>query len=226
MSPKLHIVQHLYCKNQWSSLIGEQYRHLAGRHVHVTVVGSNKEVGKLKDIALQFSISLKIHQFRDPEVYEHEAMKLAQLVAASHPNDYLLYFHCKGSGNSTKKNLAWNHYLSYHLLHNLDTSFESLVSTGFDVTGALYTERKRDPNLDGSASRFFAGNFWIARNSYLNTLPDYVQLLKEHNNRFFAERFIGINRPAVCFIDQSKPYTYQGLFGVLRKINGLKSRGW
>jgi len=223
---KLHIVQHMYCHNNWEKLARYHYQQLTGQQVNATVIGSSADLIQIERIANKHGVALNARLFSAPATYEHEAMMWVQELAQDHPDDYVLYFHSKGAGNNSRKHQAWNHYMSYHMLHNLGASLEALRESNFDITGVLFTERKRDPNLDGQPSRFFAGNFWIAKNTYINTLPSYKQLLAEFPNRYLSERFIGLGNPTVCLIDQTKPYSYKGLFGVLRKINGLQNRGW
>lgn len=221
---KLHIVYHCFCAKDWESIVREQFQYIRGRKIHCTLVGSPEDESRILKIAKKENILIECNRFDDPEIFEHEAMKLAFEVSKKNPGDYLLYFHAKGTSSDDQLGNTWRHYMNNRLLGEIESILEKLYNSAYDATGLLFTKVRWDRDLKRTNMSFFAGNFWIASCGYVASLPDYEMLRKKFkNNRYLAERYLGWNKPDIMFIDQSKSYGMSRFTNhISKRLNNLK----
>ncbi|MEP1094362.1 MAG: hypothetical protein ABJG78_04600 [Cyclobacteriaceae bacterium] len=227
MDSKLHIVYHCFCKNDWKAIVDEHFGYINNTTVHCTAIGNPSQLKELEEVAKRHKIVLEMESYENPLVYEHAAIELVEKLAASNPKDYVLYFHSKGTGRPVEVSNSWRNYMNKHFIAKYETHFEKLIRSGKDATGVLYCRKERDRDFNGLTTQFFAGNFWIASNVYLNSLPAYHELRDFYPESWLiAERYIGWGDPRVKYIKQLKTMGMEGLFGAYRKIKSLnKSRG-
>lgn len=100
------------------------------------------------------------------------------------------YIHTKGASNCRpdvpkwiQHNLrSWRSVMSYHVIF-LHKSCKNLLSSGYDAVGPLFVEKPP----------YFAGNFWWAKASHIQTLKEPLGTRNE------AEGWIGTNPKANFF---------------------------
>ena len=219
MDRELHIVYHCFCKNNWASIVDEHFGYIKNAIVHCTSIGSPRQINELEMLAQAHGITLKLEAHEDAEIYEHAAMAIVERLAKSYPNDFILYFHTKGAGRPVEVSDNWRQYMNQHFIARYREHFKKLKKSGKDATGVLYVRKEKDRDFDGLTTQFFAGNFWMASNEYLNRLPKYEALKKKYPNSWLtAERYIGWCDPKVKYIKQFRTMKMTGLFGFYRKI--------
>jgi len=202
----LTIIFHVYATGSWRSITSEQLSLIPGCTVHCTLIGSLEQQEQLNAIAARYKVTLSTRRFVVPEVFEHEAWKWIQELVSDHPLGYTLYFHTKGV---TSGDTHWRESLNVALLNNYKKVYGELKSSGKDATGPLYIERTHTfSNGTQKNTKFFGGNFWLASNRYLATLPEYDKTCDQlDHDRYLAECFIGWNHPSVHLLNQKRPYS-------------------
>lgn len=208
VSSRLNIVYHCFCSGEWESIVNEHFQLVSHQRVFCSMIGTILQQEILESIADRHSILIEILRFEEPNTYEHEAMKIIELKAVQSPKDYTLYFHTKGASDNSLVNISWRNYMNAVLIKQYNLRWTQLMDSKKDVTGCLYVSMKKDVELGGISTNFFAGNFWIASNEYIRQLPSYQDLRIEFgNDRFLAERYIGWDNPLVLLLDQEFEYT-------------------
>jgi len=216
MSPdELSIVYHVYAVGEWRTIAEEQLALVAECQIHCSFIGTKEKLEEFRAIADRYQITLTTRLFEDPTVYEHEAMRWIEKLAVSNPSGYTIYFHTKGV---TSGKTEWCNYLNSAFLAQKERIFRKLKRSGKDVAGALYSHLPMSlANGETISARLFAGNFWMAANRYLLTLPPYDELRDRFDHdRFLAEFYIGFNRPSVVLLNQSRPYEDWDIFEIIR----------
>lgn len=223
----LTIVYHCYCVNKWEEVVRDQLPHFEGHSIYCSLIGDERQERILQDIAGNCGADLTIQRVEDASYYEHLAMEWVAQLARERPNGLTMYFHTKGTSSNNWKGRSWRNYLSHVFLKKWQELHKNLVVSSKEATGSWYCHYPMDPDMNGQATNFFAGNFWIAKNSYINTLPNYGELKEEFSSsRYLPERFIGLGNPSVLFVDQMAVFSVKGKGGVYGKIRRLKWFGW
>ena len=176
MDRKLHIVYHCFCKNNWKAIVEEHFSYVANTTIHCTAIGSSTDFAELERIAIAHGITLDIETYHDPQIYEHAAIEMVENLAETNPNDFTLYFHSKGSGRPVEVSNGWRNYMNRHFLAKYSSHFRKLIKSRNDATGVLYCQKDNDRDFEGLTTQFFAGNFWIASNKYIKSLPPYQKI--------------------------------------------------
>lgn len=219
MDKQLHIVYHCFCKNNWKSIVNEHFGYIKNTLVHCTAIGTKKQITDLLQIAATHDITLELEAHEDPKIYEHAAMAIVEKLARSNPDDFVLYFHTKGAGRPVEVSDNWRKFMNENFIANYQKHFKKLIKSRKEATGVLYCRKEKDRDFEGLTTQFFAGNFWIASNEYLNRLPEYESIRKIYPDSWLvAERYIGWCDPKVKYIKQFKTMKMTGLFGFYRKI--------
>lgn len=93
---------------------------------------------------------------------------------------------------------TWVDCMEYFLIEKYDKCLQYL-NTSYDTCGILFRE---DKHIKGQPS-LYSGNFWWAKNAYLNTLKTC-----QRNNRWNAEyRFLCPNKSKyICLYDYNGPF--------------------
>ena len=131
--------------------------------------------------------------------YEHDSMSMLSqnvLLNDLESNDTITYIHLKGVSKPDSWHAKeWREYLLNHFV-------SKPIQTEADLSGVLFFEdRLTDQQFTGGKpKKYFAGNHWTAKVSYLRTLEPYDSYLaryKEHvekhggEHRFAAEMWVG-----------------------------------
>ena len=108
---------------------------------------------------------INIVSFNTPFVSEYQTLSYLKQFASAH-SGYSLYLHCKGVSRSNDPCIQdWVNLLEYFCIEQYEQCIAEL-NDGHNVVGSNF--------LNGSIvdEPHFSGNFWWAKNSYINTLPE------------------------------------------------------
>lgn len=198
----LHHWLHLYADGAYQACVDEHAHALqvsgladALDGIHLGVVGSDQNraqaIQRLRDHGLTVTVEVEA-----PIAWEQ--VTLEALRRWSTVNDgHTLYTHTKGSANVSDLNTAWRRSMTHHNVTQWRTMTAALDT--HDVAGCHW--------ITEPEHRFYGGNFWWARNTYLRTLP-WPKML----SRYYAEVWIGTNNPTPY--DANPGFPNMGLFKV------------
>jgi hypothetical protein len=108
------------------------------------------------------------------------------------PDYKVFYFHTKGASKNDLQTSAWRLYMEYYTIDKWKECVEYLSeydSCGTDCYGAKKSFLDEYILKQRFESHFFAGNFWWANASYVNTLSD--EYLNPNLSRLTKELWIG-----------------------------------
>ena len=202
MKPIL-VFAHNYIDHNWHEIVEEQLSKLvrSGLYDEATEIyygayaNDNFQLYKFINVVkfwdLKNKIRIVIHPFNDGE---KQTLILLQETVKNYPDANILYYHTKGItsiqtheqhlGSLDYKNIeSWRHVMEYFNIEQWKDSIANLRSDEIiDTTGCLYVGESGYPY-----QFFYAGNFWWAKSSYINKLPD----MKKRDNRMGCELWIG-----------------------------------
>ena len=202
MKPIL-VFSHNYINHNWFEIVEEQLSKLvySGLYDNATEIyygayaHDQFQLFKFIDLVKFWDTKNKIrivnHPFNDGE---KQTLILLQETVKNYPDANVLYYHTKGItslqtheqhlGSLDYKNIeSWRHVMEYFNIEQWEDSIANLRSNEIiDTAGCLYVNESGYPY-----QFFYAGNFWWAKSSYLNKLPD----MKERDNRMGCELWIG-----------------------------------
>ncbi len=190
-----------YCKNHWKSIVKTHFIALEGLTVFMHARGSAKDKWFIQRQAQIRSITLIFIQSRQD--FEHGTISSVRQYADRHPSGVVLYLHTKSTGNLTPEGEPWLRYMNRFLLGDIRKNVSRLISSNRDTLGVLYgVDRKQVyPLATPVFVNYFAGNFWLAKCSYLRKLPRYEKYLGQSGDRYAAESYIGIGQPRCITLD-------------------------
>lgn len=84
---------------------------------------------------------------------------------------YALYIHNKGAFTRTSGNYNWRKYMEYFCIEKWEQCVEKL-NEGYELVGAAYNDNTKE--LDPNTIRYFAGNFFWGKSSYINRCQELV----------------------------------------------------
>lgn len=198
---EIHIVYHVATINNWQEIVREQLHRINKSGLvdvcdsfTMTIVGY--EIQKVREIVSEMGLATNvtiIHSSDNVECYEFPGVEKVRQIAFDEPNAKILYFHNKGvtryqTPMQEPVNL-WRKYMEYFLIDQWKFATETL--NDFDACGV---------DLTSNVVQFFAGNFWWANGSYIQTC--YL----DYSNRWGPEAFIGtgcFNTPNLFSFHQS-----------------------
>ena len=171
---KLAIFYHILQSDLGAFIYQEQVHRLytsglikEASHIHFGVNG-NQELFNVPDNV--------IVNYNNNQNWGSEKETLLDLrdFCMKNPGYKVLYFHTKGSSNSSLINNAWRLFMEHYVLDKWKTCVEYLNE--YDCCGVDYFDS------------YFLGNFWWANASYINKLNvDYLM----DNDRYGKELWIG-----------------------------------
>jgi len=119
--------------------------------------------------------------------YEQETLKNLRKYALT-SSAYLFYAHSKGSAYYVPTLTdIWKFNMEYFNIMKWQVQIQNLEK-GYDTAGCFWHKG------DSHAPPHYVGNYWWAKNSYINSLPDI-----ENKNRWEAEFWIGKNPSIKAF---------------------------
>jgi hypothetical protein len=152
---------------------------------------------KLPNLKINYASNLELEGFKERYSlitnFEHPTLRwISEDVTNMRDSDLVIYCHTKGlSSASAFNNGPWKDYLFHNIVNKYDLNCRKLLQSDCDTAGVLFTECK-----DGT-SIFYAGNFWIAKASYLKKLGSYDEWLNNYPHkdpyaqRYAAESWLG-----------------------------------
>ncbi len=200
----IYAFYHIYAANNWKSILTEQITDLkrSGLYhrinkIYVSIICNSEDdynfaVNKLGEKA-EF-----IHKTNNSKVYEFPALEYLK-NKADREEFYCLYFHTKGSGNSnqtlqwykpavkTLKDLieissGWRQFMAYWNFYKYKLAISVIQNPQWGgVYGANY-------QMVENGKHFYAGNFWWATSSYIQTCESFDVIDKTW--RFNAETWL------------------------------------
>ena len=194
---KIAVFYHVFQANHWQEIISEQLDKInnsglltAANHLHIGINGDQK-FKPLRSNNYGVSRNKNIDGEMDTLYDLYKFCKI-------NPDYKVLYFHTKGATvwEQHKTNaIAWRRYLEYFNIENWRRCCDLLDS--YDCVG---TEWETDMTLGGNKfiAPCYAGTFWWANASYINTLdPEYLYRNNwgEGSRRWHCEFWIGTGNP-------------------------------
>ncbi len=193
---------HVFAAGAWSLPLREHVRAL-GRadfrgDMTVGLVGPAEDRARARDLIL-----IRLHEQPLPgpvawaeadEGFEQVTLRQVHRDVQETPGEYaVLYTHTKGALYNTPWNRAWRRSMTQHVVSGWRDCVQLLDDS--DAVGCHWLTR--DSHHDPQAGHFvttpfFGGNFWMARASYLRTLPP-----PQDEHRHQAEEWIGLGNPRV-----------------------------
>lgn len=194
MDTTIFIYYHAFLVKEWKTILSEHLSLLENREIHLGVIGLQKQVSQLINLCLHFKVTpIIVFQTESYSAFElqtvHCLQKHAQLVDVN-----FLYLHTKGVYNSSACNHSWRRYMGNYLLPQLDYLNAFLSLSAYNTAGSLCYLEKNSTHIKNH--RYFAGNFWMAKSSYLRSLPSVLDYAKPFMDsdacRYAAESWIGL----------------------------------
>jgi len=176
------IVYHLFCNNDGLGRFYKTYKKIKNSNllagidsIHVNCVGLYKKEWSDKISSLT---KIKVHQ-NEYDKSEATTVNLAKDLASKNLLGNTLYIHSKGASNkwlkksslSQKKECidAWVDFMEYHLIENYQLCLNLLKE--YDTCGCNKSGTNGKPLGFDWSTWHYSGNFWWARNQYLNSIP-------------------------------------------------------
>src|ERR1017187_1374997 len=122
---------------------------------------------------------------------ERGTMELVRTWALTYPEDAIGYAHTKGASQPTDFNDRWRRSMAHHVVEGWENC-RSVLEEGYDAVGCHWLHPDEFGVSTMGPTPFFGGNYWLARCSYLNTLPPVPD-----EDRWGSERWIGMGDPKV-----------------------------
>jgi hypothetical protein len=181
--PKMNtVVYHLFCKNDGLDRFYKTYNKIENSNllnvidsVHVNCVGLYKKEWSDKISSLK---KVRVHQ-NEYDKSEVTTVNLAKDLASKNLSGNTLYLHSKGATNkwsegssfTQKKECidAWVDFMEYHVIENYQLCLNLLKE--YDTCGCNKAGTYSKPFGFERNTWHYSGNFWWARNQYLNSIP-------------------------------------------------------
>jgi hypothetical protein len=188
LSPwQLGVFYHCACMGNWKEVIEEQLA-LAARvgltTMYVGLLGSDDDLAHFEARAKALGVTVDVvYHHTDLLMFEIPTIRLVADFAASHPDNYVLYWHTKGvsSPKDTVK-VRWRRLMDMEVIGQWKRNTEYLRG-GLDTVGVNW--RHHPP------TSHWAGNYWMSKSSYLNSLEDFSHYYRhprhwsgDHINQF------------------------------------------
>lgn len=197
---------HVFCVNRWMDLVNEQLSACldSGLLCHTTklfiscIFTSDTDVDELKETLRKYSVDFEIVVSLPIQNNQFEFPALECIYNLAHrENFYVYYFHTKGVSYTLKsaseyptskfENLkkcsdAWRKMMEYFIFYKHNVAINVLKY--YDTYGCKYD----DPIVPPYHYKYYAGNFWWSKSSYIKTLP--VISNEEKQNRYWAENWL------------------------------------
>jgi mRNA-degrading endonuclease HigB of HigAB toxin-antitoxin module len=208
---------HNYLDNHWLETVVLQVNRLinsglykSSHKIFFGVYSNSKDnIYLFESIVKKYDIDLKINTIIfDQNMYEFSTLILLQNYCKINKNGISLYYHTKGTSHKIKHpNIeSWRECLEYFNIDKWRTNFDIINYENFDVCGALYVTWFSSPNF--KLEKYYAGNFWWAKNSYISNLPNLGRLYYEQpQNRHLCEAWLGMS-PHIWFNHYSVEIDY------------------
>lgn len=197
---------HVFCVNNWISLVKEQLGAcLDSGLLHITtklfiscVYSSDADINDLKETVSQYGVDFEIVVSLPLGENQFEFPALEYIYNLAKREDfYVYYFHTKGVSYTVESSSkypsskfehlkecseAWRKMMEYFIFYKYNVAINVLKH--YDTYGCKYD----DPIVPPYHYKYYAGNFWWSKSSYIKTLPAISD--KEKQNRYWAENWL------------------------------------
>lgn len=162
-------VYHVYPSLYWKKHVCNKFERMqrnglfeAGIDLHINIIKPTQEdLLWLKESCDEFADNIQIYP-QEENFVEFEAIRIAKDLAHV-KNGYTLYFHTKGCSRNAfddPRIYDWDEMMSFFVIDNWQKCIEKL--NDYNCVGC---------NFLSGYPKHFSGNFWWARNDYINKLP-------------------------------------------------------
>jgi hypothetical protein len=194
---KIRHYYHCYAAGAWSAAVRDHFTALgrAGLDDAATTVGlvgpeEDRKAARdrIGELSRKWVIPAPERWTEQDEGWEQ--VTLRQIHADVHRlrgEFAVLYAHTKGAAFDLDASVAWRRSMTKALIGDWEQGI-CLLEEGYDAVGCHWVTDPRHR----SRGPFFAGNFWLARASYLRMLP-----APESGDRWQAETWVSGKNPAV-----------------------------
>jgi hypothetical protein len=164
----LGIVYHVACMGNWREVVAEQFvllKSVGLTGVHTVLLGSDSDLREYEELSRLHRIETHV-EFHHPdlELFEVPAIRFLQDWAECH-DGYVMYFHTKGvSAPQDPWKIKWRHLMNREVIARWRSNID-ILQGGHDIVGVNWR--------DTPPISHFAGNFWIAKASFIRTLEDF-----------------------------------------------------
>ena len=169
----VHIYYHIYVSEGVDEIIDEQISLIEksfdfpyNLNIGISIGEDNKSILHLfKKFSNIRDVRANGNEFVTLDLIEKDVDKFGD-------SDYILYLHTKGASKHNNQNIVtWRHLMNYFNIEKCKDVLKLFEKTDFNTYGVLF-------------NKFYMGNFWWAKSSYLKTL-NMSEIDK--NNRYNAE---------------------------------------
>ena len=172
----VHIYYHIYVIDGVESIVDEQislieksFDFAYNLNIGISIADDNKSISHLfKKFSNIRDVRANGNEFVTLDLIEKDIEKFGD-------SDYILYLHTKGASKLNNVNYSniksWRDLMNYFNIEKCKDVLKLFEKTEFNTYGVLF-------------NKFYMGNFWWAKSSYLKTLNlDEI----DKNNRYNAE---------------------------------------
>ena len=137
--------------------------------------------------------------------WEQVTLRDLRTYAKRHRDELSFYAHTKGAANPSRLNAAWRRSMTTALLADgaLQTHIASLL-IAFDLIGCHWLTADRYVLKVPTAMPMMGGNFWLARNDFLASLPPLGNRARHEAESWIGE---GSRTPRVLDLNPGWPGT-------------------
>ena len=194
---KLYIMYHVCPVSIWESVVTEQLDHIVSSGLYDKIeslwictsepqepVNAKLLVSEFLDVNYSNLSKIKLLYSSDTLTYENTTMNVlrekSKELVLNETDAFILYLHNKASWHKNAQGQVWRKNMMHYVVSNWNAC-ASLLDEGYKTVGPFYHYW----------ARYYTGNFWWARASYLSNLD----LIKSFKDRFLAEEFLLNNKP-------------------------------
>lgn len=202
-------VYHVFCVNAWKALVREQLDAVqkAGLMAKTDklyiscIYNKGGERKELEQIVASYTVPFEIISAlpMDNNLFEFPALEFVHGLAKTE-DFYAYYFHTKGVSYTKERAVdypthkldklnrcskAWRKMMEHFIFAKHQAALNVLKQ--YDAYGCKYD----DPVVPPYHYKYYAGNFWWSKASYLRTLPNITA--EERKNRYWAENWLLVN---------------------------------
>jgi hypothetical protein len=185
---KIYHFYHIYADGDWIEAVENHIKVLIKYElidnmepIKIGIVGNEENINNVKEFLDSKLLTYEIIA-EDSEGWEQLTQN--KLHEFSQDNDgIVLYAHTKGATSGHK---LWRDTMTFYNIVNWKECISLLDE--YDTVGCFWLDKSHKFNDHNEHNGFYAGTFWWATLSFINTLPPLMM-----DNRWRAEAWIGLN---------------------------------
>jgi len=156
----LRAFYHIACLGNWKEVVAEQCADLRKVGIRPTAFA----LGSAEDVAWLAQHALDVAGYSENlSEYETPTLALLDRWCEDNPDGAVMYLHTKGVSQPTDANkIAWRRLMMHYVVRGVRDNLSKLKVA--DMVGVDWQHSPNYPH--------FAGNFWMARADWINSLPD------------------------------------------------------